>query len=744
MREICALACCGSGDTLTFMKGTSNLGPIEPLPQVWRMAALGINVFVALIFFFLATGSIIPTGSGASVWFLAATAYWLLVLVAAPFFLPPRDSLSTAIAVVLLLAPLDFTSVVRFHGALVLLNALTVCVAIFVAVAALVAVFQQNTLIGKIAYRVSSVLGKGEVLFTPVVIISALGFYQNNLGWMFAILGGWTLVLAIRPAEIAIQLGRYLIGVRKGVEPEALTGIILRIDDPGIVRVALSKGNSSWEPGTVHVAMLPNGKGTYILPIFSQIQNDEMVGTGVSCSTADAPIPTTDVGSVYSIAEEGLSDKLECALSGEKTASNIAGIVVEGSNISNIKFQVVRGVFLEEGTVVFSYIREKKIYYQILDANTNEESFQQNPYGVHIATATQLGSYDEDQGFQKFPWLPDMNQPLFLASAEKAEAQKLKPNEFIVGRVPGTPFGVPVILDDLVSYHTAVLGVTGTGKTELTLDIIRAALALDTKVFCVDFTGEYKARLADLEPQAIGLTIAQGSDMEKHLFAVETGTYGAPAEKAALKVFLDDIKPQVSAQIAGFLTDKEHNLAVFELPEITNTKATLRTTELYLSAIMEWAKKNRQARRILIVLEEAHTIIPETFSSGFDNETQWVVGRIGQIALQGRKYGVGLLLVSQRTALVSKTVLSQCNTYFTHALIDKTSLEYLGGVYSAEHVRAIPNLRFLEFIAHGKGIKSDRPLLARREYLQEKMDASKALNITPEKETTGHLVKIEQ
>ncbi len=107
------------------------------------------------------------------------------------------------------------------------------------------------------------------------------------------------------------------------------------------------------------------------------------------------------------------------------------------------------------------------------------------------------------------------------------------------------------------------------------------------------------------------------------------------------------------------------------------------------------------------------------------------IGRIGQIALQGRKYGVGLLLVSQRTALVSKTVLSQCNTYFTHALVDKTSLEYLSGVYSSEHVRAIPNLRFLEFLAHGKAVKSERPLLAKRDFDQKKADASKALDTKP-------------
>ena|SRR3990167_1755352 len=159
-----------------------------------------------------------------------------------------------------------------------------------------------------------------------------------------------------------------------------------------------------------------------------------------------------------------------------------------------------------------------------------------------------------------------------------------------------------------------------------------------------------------------------------------------------------------------------------------NTKATLKATELYLSSIMDWARKNRRARRILIVLEEAHTIIPETIGSGFDYDTQWVVGRISQIALQGRKYGVGLLVISQRTALVSKSILSQCNTCFAFSLVDKTSLDYLANVYSSQHVQAIPNLRFLEAIAYWKGVRSERPLLIKLQYDQTKKDASEALN----------------
>jgi uncharacterized protein len=281
-------------------------------------------------------------------------------------------------------------------------------------------------------------------------------------------------------------------------------------------------------------------------------------------------------------------------------------------------------------------------------------------------------------------------------------------------------------LDDLVQFHTAVLGMTGTGKTELALDIVREAIKNDFKVFCVAFTGEYKARLADLSPIVPSPTAQQIDDLDKKLFAVETGEYGAKQEKAALKTCLTQMRSSVETQIDSFIAGTD-TLAILELTEISNTKATLRITELYLSTIMAWAGKHRQARKILIVLEEAHTIIPEHFSSGFDSETQWVVSRIGQIALQGRKNGVGLLVISQRTALVSKTILSQCNTFLTHSLIDQTSLTFLESVYSGQHVRSIPNLGRFQFMAAGKAIGAEHPILLGRPFDKAKKHASDAL-----------------
>jgi hypothetical protein len=68
------------------------MSTIEPLNQPWRIVTLAVNVVLAWLIYVAATGSYLPTGSGASVWLLAATSYWLLTLVAAPFFVPPADT----------------------------------------------------------------------------------------------------------------------------------------------------------------------------------------------------------------------------------------------------------------------------------------------------------------------------------------------------------------------------------------------------------------------------------------------------------------------------------------------------------------------------------------------------------------------------------------------------------------------------------------------------------------------------
>lgn len=713
----------------------NNSQGIRNLNEKERLVVLALNVLLALGVFFISTGELIPSGTGASIWLLAATSYWFLVLLGTPFFTPPKDSLTTAVVVVLLLLPLEFVETLNFGTSLAILKWTGIALALIVAGLAIAAIVKRETVTGKVFFHLTKFFGRGELLFTPVIIITALAYYQDTVGWMYWILAFWTIMLTVKPVEVAYRAYLYLTeSFRNELSKESeRIGTVIRIDDPNIVRVVLKK-EATWDLNKVHAVHMPDGTSKPLLPLFKQIQNEEVIGTGLLCETK-INVPNSVSGGVYEVVkpDENYLETLTASLSGDGAATKVAGIVVENSSISSIKFQVVNNTPLKEGTVVFAFMDDKKVFYQILDATTSEENFQQNPYGTHIVTALQLGSYVPADGFKKYPWLPMMNQPLFLApESEERMTAELSEGEFVIGGVPSTPYGVPVLLKDLVEHHTAILGMTGTAKTELAFEIIREALKQGTKVFCVDFTGEYINRLSDCSPQAIGLERAQGEQLEKLLFDVETGEFKASAEKKALNDFMLKVKPEIESQVTEFIESEEVSLGIFELADIANTKASLRITELYLSAIMQWARSHRKAKSIMIVLEEAHTIIPES-SFGFDAETKWVVDRIGQIALQGRKYGVGLMLISQRTALVSKTVLSQCHTYFVHALADKTSLEYLSSILTPEHVKAIPNLKFLEFIVHGKALKSERPLLAYRPHDKAKADASAALNVTLEK-----------
>ena len=59
----------------------------------------------------------------------------------------------------------------------------------------------------------------------------------------------------------------------------------------------------------------------------------------------------------------------------------------------------------------------------------------------------------------------------------------------------------------------------------------------------------------------------------------------------------------------------------------------------------------------MIVIEEAHNFIPER---GYNRAVSTNILRT--IASEGRKFGLGLMVISQRPARVDKNVISQCNT----------------------------------------------------------------------------------
>jgi uncharacterized protein len=692
-----------------------------------RAKVLLVNIAVFYAALVLASGYWLPTGGLEGVWFLSALALWFLSLLSAPWFIPSRDALANAIGASVILVTAELAGTTKFHSQLELIRWVGVAYCVGVALLSLASLFLHDRDFqspwGKLCFRLTGIFGPGEVLYTFPALISIIGAYQQSLpsvGWLLIL---WTTFIIARPAERALAAWHYWAADVLARHELPAVGTIERIDHPNIVRVRLIRSDG-WKPGALHIAAMPDGDQQFVLALFMQVQGVEVMGTGL-CVAGVAERIEAIKGHVHIAPKPAMAAEFVENLSGTKGAEMV-GFTVENSTIGTLRFEVGAAADLAEGDVIFTKTGGSEVFYQILDVETAEESFDQNPRGTHIVKTAQLGCYDPGRGFTKYPWLPAMNTPLFMAKGREFPQVQVSEREFLIGDVPSTKIGVVANIDDLVEYHTAILGVTGTGKTELALDVVREALTRGVKVFCVDFTGEYRARLDDLKPIFPAPPAEVATDLEAKLFAAETGAYGAGAEKKALSAALKGMHATIEPQIAEFLAGK-NNLAIFELADIANTKASLRLTEMYLSAIMSWARKNRKARQIMIVLEEAHTIIPETHGAGFDYDTQWVVSRIGQIALQGRKYGVGLLVVSQRTALVSKTILSQCNTFLTHSLIDQTSLNFLDSVYSSQHVRLIPNLRFLEFLAFGKALRAERPILLKRAHDPVKKRASEKL-----------------
>jgi DNA helicase HerA-like ATPase len=85
-----------------------------------------------------------------------------------------------------------------------------------------------------------------------------------------------------------------------------------------------------------------------------------------------------------------------------------------------------------------------------------------------------------------------------------------------------------------------------------------------------------------------------------------------------------------------------------------------------------WNPQSRQFP-ILLVCEEAHAYIPRAGGSGFEGTRK----SMERIAKEGRKYGVGLAVVSQRPHELSETVLSQCSSYLCFRVTNPDDQAYI-------------------------------------------------------------------
>ena len=161
----------------------------------------------------------------------------------------------------------------------------------------------------------------------------------------------------------------------------------------------------------------------------------------------------------------------------------------------------------------------------------------------------------------------------------------------------------------------------------------------------------------------------------------------------------------LDALLAGWLGGREP-ITILDLSGIPSSVLE-RLVGSILNIVYEalfWSREKTEGgiqRPLLIVMEEAHRYLSDK-SGGTASEV------VQRIVKEGRKYGVGAMVVSQRPSEVNETILSQCGTFFALRLSNPSDRARVQGTLPDGLVSlldVLPILRIGEAIVTGEAAK---------------------------------------
>lgn len=147
-----------------------------------------------------------------------------------------------------------------------------------------------------------------------------------------------------------------------------------------------------------------------------------------------------------------------------------------------------------------------------------------------------------------------------------------------------------------------------------------------------------------------------------------------------LKEYNDKNKPY-SAEKTSQITIIDLSLLPYEVLETI----TSLLGRLIIEFVSYFAPEERGKYPIVVVLEEAQNYIAE-------NNESVSKAVFERIAREGRKYGISLIVCSQRPSELSKTVLSQCNSFIIHRLQNPDDQRYVKGLVSSANADILDQL----------------------------------------------------
>jgi hypothetical protein len=338
------------------------------------------------------------------------------------------------------------------------------------------------------------------------------------------------------------------------------------------------------------------------------------------------------------------------------------GSVGAGSSEVSLTFYPTQPLEVGKVVSVSPTIASPPINYQVISARI-ERSDVKGGAQLHVkAEAVQLGIFDLDLlRLVRHRWVPPPGAAITEGPFQDSAPIVSAPSNWLeMGRIIGTE--IPVYLDTTAACegHLAILGMTKMGKTSFALRLAKT-LADTHNVTILDQTGEWVSR------RGIPMLAAGRNWDSPDVSVFEPKTGEIPAERA-LGCF-------------RYVLEK---------------------------AIEEYKTGNPFPR--VFIIDEAHQFIPEPAGLGFNAPGRDSSYAIGTLMMQVRKYGLSVVLISQRTAVVAKSALSQCENIVAFRNVDQTGLDYLEAVVGMDVRSLLPQLKQGEALVFGPAISSDSPV----------------------------------
>ena len=695
------------------------------------VSILGGNLFE------LVTGS-----TDESLWFYSGI---LLIImgqyVTEPFFSTPADALANSISAILALICINNKK--DFSGFWVLFIGVSILAVLSIVT---IIVKDKENRFSKALYFVVSKIGNSKVLFSIIYLLSAYNFFfkTNKNNYLIISLAIWMCITFWHLAEIFVGFSSKLFKIIEEKSKVVNIGKVIKCNNKSMLIIDIPKEKSNFEGLLQSFVVIKNTNNGYNVGMIIDIKNhiNSYWGTVIlfTSENENIIIPSSYISNsnnsvekdnAYSIDLNDLPPEIIGHIKSDYIYNNIGdfvGYIKPESDINRINFSICSNKSkVKEGSIVKVNINGKGVLYQVINGITKENAEDcNNDFGFICGKARKLGQYDyESNTLISVPWVPDTNERVFLNNC-LAEINLQDIAENSIGRLPETDMQIPIKdINSLVTHNTAILGILGIGKSCLTFELIKKVLDnSDCKVICIDITNQYCSEgglLKYVGEEFIHNDIGSNMYQKLDVSAKNKGTTSKPSEWGNIKeykeVITDLIKSFFDSEKGRVLVVNPDNHNVTKAASSFNIQESIalsvvEKTRIISEQILDYCMQKGQINkaRCCVVLEEAHSLVPEWNSVSSAGDTNATNGT-AKVILQGRKYGLGCILVTQRTANVTKSILNQCNTIFSLRVYDDTGKSFLENYIGNDYSSTLPTLEERHAIAIGKSLGLKQPVV---------------------------------